>query len=73
MWLRPMPQENINAVGSIIATAFLLYCMLGLVVLLVSTAIAPIFPHLFNVPPAFREATIIAVLLMGLSSRSRSR
>jgi O-antigen/teichoic acid export membrane protein len=51
----------------IIATAFLLYCVLGLVVLLVSAVLAPFFPNLFNIPPAFRAVTIIGFLLMGLN------
>ena len=49
-----------------IATALSLYCLLALVVLLIAAAIAPLFPDLFTVPPPFREATIVAVLLMGV-------
>ena len=51
---------------NIIATALSVFSVIGLVVLLITAAIAPVFPHIFNVPPSFRAATIIAVLLMGL-------
>jgi O-antigen/teichoic acid export membrane protein len=50
---------------STIATALSLYCALGIAVLFIAAAIAPIFPNLFHVPPSFRESAIIAVLLMG--------
>lgn len=49
-----------------IATALSLYCVIGLIVLFVAVAIAPFFPTLFQVPPSFRAATIIAVALMGV-------
>ena len=50
----------------LIATSFLLYCGLGLLALLLALAIAPIFPHLFNVPPSDRATAIYVVQLMGI-------
>jgi O-antigen/teichoic acid export membrane protein len=50
----------------LIATSFLLYCGLGLLALLAAATVAPIFPHLFNVPPSEQGTAMIVVLLMGV-------
>ena len=50
----------------LIATSFFLYCGLGLLALLLAAIIAPIFSHLFNVPPSEQQTATIVVLLMGI-------
>jgi O-antigen/teichoic acid export membrane protein len=59
-------QEKYIDARRLIATSFLLYCGLGLLALLLALAIAPIFPHLFNVPPSDRATAIHVVQLMGI-------
>jgi O-antigen/teichoic acid export membrane protein len=51
---------------SVIATALCFYSVLGLVVIAVSAAVAPVFSELFNVPPTERATATWLVLLMGL-------
>lgn len=58
-------REIANA-SSLVATALWLYSALGLTVIALSAAIAPVFPYLFNVPPDERETATWLVLLMGL-------
>jgi O-antigen/teichoic acid export membrane protein len=50
---------------SLIATALGLYSILGLVVVLISAAVAPAFPYLFNIPPEESQTAIWLVLIMG--------
>jgi O-antigen/teichoic acid export membrane protein len=59
-------QRQTEQARSLIATALCLYSVLGLVVIALSVAIAPIFPELFNVSPGERTTAIRLVLLMGL-------
>jgi O-antigen/teichoic acid export membrane protein len=57
---------EIAQAGNLVATALCLYSVLGLTVVVLSAAIAPAFPYLFNVPPDERETATWLVLLMGL-------
>jgi O-antigen/teichoic acid export membrane protein len=57
---------NYSEARSLIATSFGLYCGLGLLALLITAIIAPIFPYLFNVPPSLKTTATIVVLLMGI-------
>lgn len=50
---------------SLVATALCLYTILGLIAIVLSAAIAPIFPRLFNVPPGERATATWLVLLSG--------
>src|SRR5262249_5532016 len=51
---------------SLVATALCLYSVLGLTVVAISAAIAPVFPYLFNVPTDDRATAAWLVVLMGL-------
>ena len=51
---------------SLVATALTLHTLLGLIAIALSAVIAPIFPDLFNVPPADRATAMKLVLLAGL-------
>jgi O-antigen/teichoic acid export membrane protein len=51
----------------LVATALCLYAVLGLIAIAISVAIAPIFPSLFNLPPAEHATATWLVLLMGSS------
>jgi O-antigen/teichoic acid export membrane protein len=51
---------------SLIATALALYSCLGLFALLLTVAIAPFFPVVFNVPLSDRDTSINVLLLMGV-------
>lgn len=51
---------------ALIATAFLLYLALGLIVILLSLVIAAIFPYIFNVPPEQHSEAMWLVLFSGL-------
>src|SRR5262249_43665866 len=51
---------------SLIATVLVIYCCLGLLALLLSAALAPVFPDLFNVPTSDHGTATIIVLLMGI-------
>jgi O-antigen/teichoic acid export membrane protein len=51
---------------SLVATALWLYTGLGLLVILISLLIAPIFPALFNVSPDERATAIWLVILSGV-------
>jgi O-antigen/teichoic acid export membrane protein len=51
---------------SLIATALWLYTGLGLLVILVSLMIAPLFPAIFNVAEAERQTAVWLVLLAGI-------
>jgi O-antigen/teichoic acid export membrane protein len=57
--------ENQQA-HSLIATALCLYSVLGLAAIVISLAIAPVFPDLFNIPPEDRDTAAWLVRLMGL-------
>lgn len=59
-------QGQIDQAKKLIATALYLYFALGLVVILASIAIAPIFPRLFNVSAEHKETAVWLVLLSGL-------
>ena len=59
-------QRDYDLGRSVIATALSLYCALALVVLLLATAIAALFPYVFSVPPSFQASATIAVLIMGV-------
>jgi O-antigen/teichoic acid export membrane protein len=50
---------------SLIATALLLYCFLGLAALLLTTLISPMLPNFFNVPPSERSTMVTVGFLMG--------
>jgi O-antigen/teichoic acid export membrane protein len=52
----------------LIATALWLYAGLGLVVILLSALAAPLFPQLFQVPPAERQTAAWLVLLAGVGT-----
>jgi O-antigen/teichoic acid export membrane protein len=52
---------------SLVATALRLYSLLGLIAVALSAALAPIFPHLFNVLPHERAMVTALVLLSGIS------
>ena len=52
--------------GEMVVISLALYCVLGLVALLLAAAIAPIFPYLFNVPEVDRSTATMAVLLVGI-------
>ena len=45
---------------SLVATAVSLYLLLGLTAVLLGLVLAPIFPHLFSVPPGERSDGILA-------------
>jgi O-antigen/teichoic acid export membrane protein len=51
---------------SLVVTALCFYCALGLIVVALSAAIAPIFPHLFNVAPDEHAVATQLVFLSGL-------
>src|SRR5262245_32176120 len=51
---------------ALVATALRLYSWLGLVALVLSLAVAPLFPRLFNVPGDLRSEAVWVVLLMGV-------
>jgi O-antigen/teichoic acid export membrane protein len=51
---------------SLLATALVIYCCIGLLALLVTAALAPVFPDLFNVPTSERNTTTAVVWLMGV-------
>jgi O-antigen/teichoic acid export membrane protein len=51
---------------NLVATALWLYSALGLITIVISAAIAPAFPYIFNVPPDERWTASQLVLLMGL-------
>lgn len=51
---------------SFVATALTLHTLLGLTAIALSAVIAPIFPDVFNVPPADRATAVRLVLLSGL-------
>ncbi len=59
-------QRDYDRAHGVIATALSLYCVLGLVALLLAAAIAPFFPNLFNLPPFERAIATNVVLLMGI-------
>jgi O-antigen/teichoic acid export membrane protein len=50
----------------LIATSLQIYCGMGLLAILASVAIAPVFPGLFNVPPGERDTATWVVLVMGV-------
>lgn len=52
---------------ALVATAFLLYLALGLVVMLLSAGIAVVFPYIFNVPPEQRNEAMWLVLFSGIA------
>jgi O-antigen/teichoic acid export membrane protein len=51
----------------LIATALWLYTILGLIIIVLSVALAPFFPRLFNISPAERATASWLVVLMGLA------
>src|SRR5262245_4127254 len=51
---------------ALVATALRLYSWLGLAALVLSLAVAPLFPRLFNVPGDLRSEAVWVVLLMGV-------
>jgi O-antigen/teichoic acid export membrane protein len=52
---------------SLIATVLWLYTILGIIIILISLAIAPLFPIMFNLPQADREMAFWLVMLSGTS------
>jgi len=58
--------ENEQA-QSLIATALRLYCFLGLIAIVLSAILAPIFLNLFNVLPNERSMATVLVLLSGIT------
>jgi O-antigen/teichoic acid export membrane protein len=52
---------------SLIATVLWLYTILGIIIILISLAIAPLFPIIFNLPQADREMAFWLVMLSGTS------
>src|SRR5262245_19735364 len=57
---------EIKQAHSLVATALCLYSILGLIAIIISAALAPFSPELFNVPPDERARAIWLVLLVGL-------
>jgi len=57
---------EIAQVRSLVATALCLYSVLGLTVIVLSAAIAPALPSLFNLPAEQRATATWLVLLMGM-------
>ena len=51
---------------ALVATALRLYSWLGLAALVLSLAVAPLFPRLFNVPGDLQSEAIWVILLMGV-------
>jgi hypothetical protein len=51
---------------SVVATALVICCFLGLIALLLTAALAPFFPDLFVVPTSERNTATIIVWLMGI-------
>ena len=52
---------------SLVATAVSLYLLLGLTAILLGLVLAPIFPHLFSVPPGDEATAAWLVLLAGIN------
>ena len=52
---------------SLVATAVSLYLLLGLTAVLLGVVLAPIFPHLFSVPPGSEATASWLVLLAGIN------
>jgi O-antigen/teichoic acid export membrane protein len=52
--------------SDLIATALFIYCCLGLLAVVLAAALAPVFPHLFNLPRSEHGTATILVLLMGI-------
>ena len=52
---------------SLIATALRLYALLGLMIMLLSLGLAPLFSNLFNIPPDQQQTARQLVILMGLA------
>jgi O-antigen/teichoic acid export membrane protein len=52
---------------SLVATAVSLYLLLGLAAMLLGLILAPIFPHLFSVPPGSEATASALVLLAGIN------
>lgn len=59
-------QGNNDRLSGLIATAVSIYCCLGLIALLLTAVLAPLFPHLFVVPATEHRTAIIITLLMGI-------
>jgi O-antigen/teichoic acid export membrane protein len=57
--------EN-DRLRSLLATAVVIYCCLGLLALLMTAALAPVFPNLFNVPASEHKTAATIVWLMGI-------
>jgi O-antigen/teichoic acid export membrane protein len=55
--------ERLN---SLLATTLSLYCLLGLLALMLASAVAPVFPDLFNIPSSEHATATNVVLLMGV-------
>jgi O-antigen/teichoic acid export membrane protein len=59
-------QGQNDRLSGLLATALFIYCGLGVIALLLTSAIAPFFPDLFNVPTSDRSTTIIITWLAGI-------
>ena len=59
-------RENFEHIRRLIATSLWLYSGLGLLAVGFAAVLAPLFPHLFNIPAPQRTTAAVAVLLMGI-------
>ncbi len=59
-------QRRGEDIRALVATALRLYSLLGLVALVLSLMVAPLFPRLFNVPGNQQSKAIWVIVLMGL-------
>jgi O-antigen/teichoic acid export membrane protein len=57
-----------DELGGLLTTALYLYSFAGLIVILLSVAVAPVFPRLFHVPADQRSTAIWLMILMGIGT-----
>ncbi len=60
-------QKDYDRARSLAATAFALYCVLGLVVIIAGAVIAWLSPYIFNVPASERMTSVEVIFLMALN------